>query len=453
MPDVAALLAARYPARARPVGFYPLPDSRVTPAEFADRFEPFPTPAARRGLIYVHVPFCRQRCEFCRFFVSMYGEDAVEAFVAAACTEIRVWGALRAGHTGAAPVEAVFFGGGTPSALRLDQIEALLAAMRDAFPMVRRPEITMEWYPKDGDASKLEGARELGVTRVSFGLQSFSDETLAALGAHHDGAQSEAALAAGLRTGFESVNVDLMANVPGRTVDQALEDVDRAIAMRPANISINPLEVTDGTVIALRARRESRAEDDGEKRRMVEESTARLRDAGYANQRIRNFARDGHLHRYNRACTGIDFDIVPIGPKAYGFVGGWAVSNALTVPAWLDAIESTPGSTAVVGAARPTADEMARSFMISSLLELQVDTARFSAQFGRDVLQVFPALQGLVDAGAFVRKGDLLELADAATPHADDISLELYSETQSQLFSGHLGAAQRKGRSQYFPVT
>jgi oxygen-independent coproporphyrinogen-3 oxidase len=454
MTELSSLLAQRYPRRTRPIGFYPLPSQRLESGTFDERFEPFPTAIPRTGLLYLHVPFCQQRCSFCRFFVNFYRDADVEQYVALLLEEIRRWGRLRDRTPNSGPVEAIFFGGGTPSALDPSQLARIIGALRDSFEFAPKPEITVEWYPKDADAGLFDAVRELGVNRLSFGVQTWNPRTAEALGAHHSGDDVEAVLTLADEAGFRLVNIDLMMNVPGQTVEEMLEDLERALAWRPAMISTNPLEVTAGTLLAIKAKREAFVERDAAKRRWLALATERLREAGYAHQRMRNFARDGLIHRYNRACLGIAYDIVPLGPRAYGFVGGWALSNALTVEDW-GRLMSDPASdsVSVIGVAEPTLVEMKRSFVIASLLELRIPAVVYRNEFGCALSDDFPFVAHLVEDGALLEDEGTLLLSQDAIPYADDIGAETYSSSQHELFARHLAIKQRaKDASQYFPV-
>src|SRR5205823_1899831 len=112
----------------------------------------------------------------------------------------------------AEPIEAIFFGGGTPSALTVAQIAHILTAIRDSFEVSADPEITVEWYPKDSDSAKFGALRQIGVERVSFGVQTWNPRTARSLGAHHSAEDADAVLALAKRTGFRGVNIDLMMN-------------------------------------------------------------------------------------------------------------------------------------------------------------------------------------------------------------------------------------------------
>lgn len=447
MDDLRALLLDRYPARTPPIGFYPLPEWEVAPGRFTATWRCQPTARPRVGLVYVHVPFCRQRCAFCRFYPGPHGDDRAASFVDTARRELDWWAAARAATPDAGPVAAVFVGGGTPSSLRADQLGQLLGHLRQAFDVRPAAEVTVEWYPKDADADKLAAGLAAGMTRVSSGVQSWEPATLRGLGAHHDGADVDAVLRTCAEAGVANLNIDLMANAPGQSLAQHLADVDRAVTAGAAMVSVNMLELADGSPLAAHGATDPPA---GEKRRWLAAAAARLGADGFEHQRVRNFHRHGRLHRYNRASTGIAFDIVPIGPGAYGFVGGWPVINAISFQDWQARVHG--GGPAVVGCAEPSDDERRRAFVVNSLLELAVDPARYRDQFDTELFDDFPVLATLATAGVFVERDGELRLDGVAAEFGDDIAAEVFSAFQRRTFSRHLHVGRRADRSQYFPT-
>lgn len=445
---LADVMARRYPDRTKPIGFYPLPVDHTEPEDFLTRFRPFPVARGRTGMIYVHVPFCGQRCGFCRFYAGRYAEDRVAVWLEGIRREAATWARLRSADASAAPVEAVFFGGGTPSSLGPDNLRAVLGILRDEFPFVDSPEITVEWYPKDAHPDTFQAAVESGVDRVSFGIQSWNQETLDRLGAHHTPEQAEIIVAMAREAGLRNVNIDVMANVPGQTRDEHLADIEHTLAQQPAMISVNPLELAAGTPLGEKLSRDAVSAE--EQRSWLLAVREILREHGYRNQRTRNFARDGWLHRYNRATDGIAFDIIPLGPGAYGFVSGWAVVNRPSFAEW-DADSRKTGS-AVYALAEPAADEMRRAFVVNSLLELGLDEVEYRAQFGSELAEDFEVADELESLGVFVRMNGRLHLVDEAQSYADEVSMDFYSSSQATLFDRHLSMRRSSGGTQYFPV-
>ena len=448
--DLKIALKRRYENRSRPIGFYPLPDHRVTGREFDSRYQPAPEIGARTGLLYIHVPFCTQRCWFCRFYSGPHGDQRAEAYVSGALTQIERWAELRRHDRAAGPIDAIFFGGGSPSSLSADQLGRLLNGVSARLPLAADCEITMEWYPADQALDRFDAALDRGVDRISFGVQSFDDEVLRAMGSRHSAEDSLLMSARAAAARLASFNIDLMANVPGQRMESHIDDINIAISTGAPNISLNPLELTAGTPLAPRAAVIGFDEIDMEKRCWLDITRRHLQDRGFAHQRARNFARPGFKHRYNATTVGISYDLIPVGPGSYGFVGGWAVQVEPDLARWQRLMSD--GSLGVTAVCPPSAEELKRSFLITSLLELEFDRPGYQSIFGTDALADFPSLAALESLGALETAGGRTRLTDPAILYADEISAELYSADQSESFASHLISKRRDGTTQYFPV-
>src|SRR6185503_8090337 len=170
--------------------------------------------------IYLHIPFCRSRCSYCDFATGMYESDLAEGYVRALVREIERWIEVQSPR----PVDTVFFGGGTPSLLAPAQLARILKAVRDRFDIRDDAEITLELNPGDGGesaAARLETIlefRRLGINRASFGAQTFDDRELKQLGRTHSADDITSTFNHLREAGFENINFDLIAGLPGQTM-------------------------------------------------------------------------------------------------------------------------------------------------------------------------------------------------------------------------------------------
>jgi anaerobilin synthase len=446
-----AALERRYESRTRPIGFYPLPEHRTTDGEFTSHYQPASELGVRNGLLYIHVPFCTQRCWFCRFYSGPHVADRAEAYVSSALTQVKRWAELRCSDPAARPISAVFLGGGSPSSLSADQLGRLLDGVRAYLPFSAECEITVEWYPADQAPDRFAAVLDRGVNRISFGVQSFDDEVLRAMGSRHSSADSLLMSERAADAGLASFNIDLMANVPGQRLESHINDIDKAISAGASNIALNPLELIPGTPLAARAAAIGFGEIDMEKRRWLEITRHHLQDRGFEHQRARNFARPGFMHQYNAATVGVGYDLLPVGPGAYGFIGGWAVHIEPDLARWQRLVSE--GGIGVTAVCAPLTDELKRSFLITSLLELGFDRPTYESIFGTDAMADFRSLTALESLGAFETAGTLTRLTDPAILYADEIAFELYSAAQSESFASHLTSRRRDGITQYFPLS
>ena len=244
--------------------------------------------------LYVHVPWCVQKCPYCDFNSHEAGETIPEReYVDALIADLQsalplIWGR---------PVVSIFFGGGTPSLLSPAAIDELIAAFRALAMLSPEAEITLEANPGTVEASKFAGFRAAGVNRLSLGIQSFDDAHLKALGRIHDAAEAKkAAQLAGEH--FERFNLDLMYGLPGQTLDQALADVDAALAFAPTHLSCYQLTLEPNTRFAAFPPELPEGDICADMQDAIE---AKLAAASYANYETSAFAQEGKqcLHNLN----------------------------------------------------------------------------------------------------------------------------------------------------------
>lgn len=243
--------------------------------------------------LYLHVPFCSAICSYCNFNRGLLDDGLKTRYVWALETEIR------AAASGAA-VDSIFFGGGTPSLLDPAEIARLIAACRDTFDVTADAEITLETNPETVTSARLDGFREAGVNRLSFGVQSFDDVELQRLGRIHTADKAEAVIRDARRRGFNSVSLDLMLWLPGQTAASWTRTVERAIALDPDHLSLYLLELYPNAPLKetmARSGWSQTADDDAAE--MYLDGLARLDAAGYQQYEISNVARPGHRSRHN----------------------------------------------------------------------------------------------------------------------------------------------------------
>lgn len=242
--------------------------------------------------LYVHVPWCVQKCPYCDFNSHEAGETIPEReYVAALIADLQsalplIWGR---------PVVSVFFGGGTPSLLSPEAIDELIAAFRALAMLAPDAEITLEANPGTVEAEKFAGFRRAGVNRLSLGIQSFNDEHLKALGRIHGAAEAErAAQLAGEH--FDSFNLDLMYGLPGQSQAQALSDIETALGFAPSHLSCYQLTLEPNTRFAAFPPELPEGDLCADMQEAIE---ARLAAAGYTNYETSAFARPDKQCRHN----------------------------------------------------------------------------------------------------------------------------------------------------------
>jgi oxygen-independent coproporphyrinogen III oxidase len=243
--------------------------------------------------LYVHVPFCSAICNYCNFNRGLFDAALAARYVEALLAEIRAAG-------DGSPADTVFFGGGTPSLLAPEAVGAVLAACREAFALAPDAEVTLEANPETVTPDRLVGFRAAGITRLSYGVQSFRDDELLRLSRLHSAARAREALHLARDAGFDNVSLDLMMWLPGQTVPQWLESVDALVDLRPDHASLYLLEIYPNAPLrdAMARGRWSVAPDE-DAADMYLSALARLDAAGYEQYEISNVARPGRVSRHN----------------------------------------------------------------------------------------------------------------------------------------------------------
>jgi oxygen-independent coproporphyrinogen-3 oxidase len=275
--------------------------------------------------IYVHVPFCRHRCDYCAF-ATWTDRHHLEARYLAGCRS-----QVAEAAPALPPVTSVFVGGGTPSLVDPDALLAVLAEV----PLAEGAEVTVECNPDDLTDERAARYAAGGVTRLSLGVQSLVPEVLATLGREHDPANVTRAVAAARRAGLD-LNVDLVYGAAGETAEQWAATVEATVALAPDHVSAYALTVEAGTPLAADPARHP--DDDTQADRYLYVTDA-LGVAGYEWYEISNWARPGHECRHNLLYwTGGEY--LAVGCAAHGHLGGRRYWNHRTPERYLDAVEA-----------------------------------------------------------------------------------------------------------------
>jgi oxygen-independent coproporphyrinogen-3 oxidase len=285
--------------------------------------------------VYVHVPFCTRRCEYCSFNTAPVDDRAVVSrYLAALGREIELLGA--APWARALTVETIFFGGGTPSLLEAGEMAAVLAALGRAFAVDDEAEVTVECNPESVTRAKLAGYRQAGVNRVSLGVQSLDDAILPAIGRLHTAAQARAAFEAARGAGFSNVSVDLIYGLPGLTAESWRSTVDSLLAWEPEHVSAYGLTLDPGSVWGSSGVSGLPGEDAvvGHYWTMAEHARAR----GYEHYEISNYARPRARSRHNQIYWRRR-EYVACGPGAAGFLGDVRYTNVKPVTRYTQLLE------------------------------------------------------------------------------------------------------------------
>ena len=281
--------------------------------------------------LYVHVPFCSLKCSYCDFNSYPVGhgaglEEMVRPYVDALVAEMGLWSGFARGRR----VPTVFFGGGTPSLLPVEELERVMSAMGDRFEVDAGAEVTLEANPGTVDLEYLRRLLALGVNRLSLGVQSFHDDELAALDRIHSAAEAEEAYRRAREAGFGRINLDLIYGLPEQPFDSAQDrpmerwqaSLERAVDLGPDHMSLYALTVEEGTKLAYDIEHGTVPEPDGDAQaEMYEWSQGRMAAAGYRQYEISNWALRGQECRHNLVYWR-NGDWLGLGAGAHSHLGG-----------------------------------------------------------------------------------------------------------------------------------
>ncbi len=280
--------------------------------------------------LYVHIPFCPKVCPYCSFYKEASDRNKTQAFIDAVLSE-----ADR--HAGAVRPATIFFGGGTPTALSSTQLRELITGLRQRMDFSELDEFTIEMNPATVSLEKARGLRELGVNRVSMGVQSWDEELLKTLGRVHTAGQAQRSYEILREAGFDNINLDLMFGVPGQTRAQWDESLRRTIALGPDHISAYCLTYEEDTEYFLRLNRGEYRPDENLDVDLFETTIDTLEGAGYVQYEISNYARPGRECRHNLAYW-LGSEYAGLGPSAFSTMGAVRRKNVSDTASYIAAI-------------------------------------------------------------------------------------------------------------------
>lgn len=283
--------------------------------------------------IYIHIPFCVKKCNYCAFLSGPAGPEVRQEYVNHLIKEIR----LRSREVPEA--DTIYFGGGTPSLLTPEQVGDILNEVRKAFRITEGAEVTLEANPGTLTEESLAGFREAGINRLSMGVQSMDDRRLRYLGRIHTAEEVRRDVKMAREAGFHNINLDLIFAIPGTDVSDAMEDLEAIAALEPEHISFYSLQLEEGTSFfrdfEAGTLREVPDETD---REMYHRGIQALREKGYRHYEISNFARPGCESRHNSKYWNMA-EYVGLGLGASSYTGHRRTVNETDLKAYSETLD------------------------------------------------------------------------------------------------------------------
>lgn len=372
--------------------------------------------------IYIHIPFCRQACNYCNFHFSTslhYKND----FVAALLNEIQLQ--ADANYLQDQPIATIYFGGGTPSLLTVEELQQIMQALQQHFTVTADAEITLEANPDDVTDEKLLGWKNLGINRLSIGIQSLFEEDLQWMNRAHTAEEAKQVITKARAAGFHSFTVDLIYGTPGLTDEKWLSNINWVLQQNINHLSCYALTVEEKTPLDKLIRQQKKTDVDAEQQsRQFILLMNELQKAGFEHYEISNFAKPGYRSKHNSSYwKGVHY--LGLGPSAHSFNGisrQWNVANNQQY------IQALQQHTIPFEKEELTKEQQLNEYIMTSLRLLEgCDLHYVEQQYG-----IAAAARLRTDATAFVIKGSLtitndhLILTQTGKLFADSIAADLF---------------------------
>lgn len=348
--------------------------------------------------LYVHIPFCKSKCVYCDFYSLQGQEERMDDYVKALCAHLKETAPRAAGHM----VDTVYFGGGTPSYLGNKRLCAILKVIQKHYHLSKTAEITLEANPDSaGDWKALRALRRCGFNRISLGMQSACEEELRTLGRIHTVGQVRSAVDAARQARIGDVSLDLIYGLPNQTLERWQETLSAAVALQPDHLSCYALKVEEGTPLFQMQDTLSFPDDDLQAD-MYLYTVEFLREMGYEQYEISNFARPGHQSRHNLKYWTLQ-EYAGFGPGAHSDFGGVRYAYGRDLDAYIRGVAD--GSPMVSESERiPLSQRDTEYIMLRLRTSLGMDVREFQQTFRLRFDPLEPLLRRYEEAGYAVEE-------------------------------------------------
>lgn len=345
--------------------------------------------------LYVHIPFCTVKCGYCDFNAYAGSDHLIPAYSQALIKEAQLWRKATENR----PVTTVFFGGGTPSLMPVEEMRTVVDGLRSAFDIATDAEVSLEANPNSLDEPYLAGLLGLGFNRLSIGVQSFHDEELKALDREHSASEAGDAFRAARSAGFTNVSIDLMFGLPEQEMSSWQESIEEALELEPDHISLYALTVEPGTPLARDvARGRTPSPNPDAQADQYEWTEERLEKAAYEHYEISNWAKPGYLCEHNLTYWRCR-EYLGLGAGAHSYLDGVRFAVAALPTKYLELVDEsfkslesgsdTKMRQVVSGESITPELDMADTLILGLRLNEGVSLPDFRQRFGVDALERF----------------------------------------------------------------
>ena len=369
--------------------------------------------------IYIHIPFCKKKCEYCDFKSYVGKEELMEKYIKWLKYELKEVGEgnkldYENNLDRLAVVNTIYIGGGTPSIIDEIYISEILQVIKQNYTLADEVEITIEVNPGTVTEKKLETYRRSGINRLSIGLQETHNEVLKRIGRIHTYEDFLNTYNLARNVGFTNINVDLMLALPGQSVKDLEENVEKIISLKPEHISVYSLIIEEGTPFYNKLQKnELELPKDEVERKMYWSVKKNLENAGYVHYEISNFAKKGYESKHNLACWNQE-EYIGFGVAAHSYTNNVRYSNVDRIEEYIKNFEENNESDNFIFHEKQTPSSKMKEFMMLGLRKIQgVAVQDFKNKFGTNPIFVYrKELEKLVNNELIEIDGDYIKLTN-----------------------------------------
>ena len=330
--------------------------------------------------IYIHIPFCKQKCKYCDFVSFKCNESKYEDYFNSVIKEI-VDKADEVKEHGK-QIDTIYIGGGTPSVVSVEYIESVIDAIKKNYNVLENAEITIEVNPGTVDKEKLNKYLSIGINRLSIGLQSTNDNLLKMLGRIHTYSEFEDVYEKARHAGFKNINVDLMIGLPNQTLDDVQNSLSKIIEKSPEHISVYSLIVEENTkMFDLIESGELKLPEEDLERKMYWKVKNVLEENGYIHYEISNFVKPGYESKHNTNCWN-QHEYLGFGLAAHSYYDEMRYSNITNLNQYIENIKNNQSVYNVVFHEKQSKEDMMKEYMLLGLRKIDgVKISDFKEKF------------------------------------------------------------------------
>ncbi len=362
--------------------------------------------------IYVHIPFCKQKCIYCDFFSEANKHEWVPRYVKSLITEIKQKNKEEEFKC-LSVVKTIYIGGGTPSYIESSYITEILNAIYETYNVDENAEITVEVNPGTVDFEKLEEYKKAGVNRLSIGLQSTHNHLLQEIGRIHNYYDFVDAYHLAREVGFNNINVDLMIGLPDQRLIEVEQSLDEIISLEPEHISVYSLIVEGGTLLEKKLNEnEIKLPSEDEERKMYWKVKETLENSGYIHYEISNFAKRGYESRHNMDCWS-QKEYIGFGAGAHSYIDLSRISNITSIEKYIQNIEERKSRENLIFNEKQTIEQKQNEYMLLGLRKLEgISVQEFKLKFVANPIYIYhDKLEKLVNQDLIEIDGDRIRLS------------------------------------------